>query len=632
MAHHELDSHNIQSFLKTHQNKGFLRFITCGSVDDGKSTLIGRLLYEANSLFEDEIAILEKESNKLNAGSGDYDFSLLVDGLKAEREQGITIDVAYRFFSTTRRKFIVADAPGHEQYTRNMAMGASNADLAIILIDARQGVLDQTRRHSLILSTLGVREVAVCVNKMDLVNHDQSVFNAIVSDFSDLAKTLGFEKATLIPVSAFKGDNVVERSPNMPWFAGPTLIQLLDSAEPARMLQDLPFRFPVQWVNRPDSDFRGYSGQIASGTIEPGDRVRVFPANTEAAIKSIVTTDGDLDVAVAGQSVTLTLTKDIDVSRGDVIASVSAPPGVSDQFEAKIIWLDEDQMLPGRTYLMKVGTQSALCTPGAPKYAINVNTYERKPASTLRLNEIGVCNIALDRPVAFDVYKDNRATGAFILIDRQSNETVGMGVLNFALRRASNIQRQAMAIGKKERAEQKNQKPVILWFTGLSGTGKSTIADLVSQKLHGLNCHTMTLDGDNVRHGLNRDLGFTNADRVENIRRIAEVSRLMIDAGLITLVSFISPFEAERQMARELVGENEFVEVFVDTPLEIAEQRDPKGLYKKARAGLIKNFTGIDSAYEPPQSPDIRIDTTTTSPEEAGTLIVRWLETNGFIV
>lgn len=621
---------DILTYLESHENKELLRFITCGSVDDGKSTLIGRLLYESKLIFEDQLATLENDSKKMGTQGEEIDFALLVDGLAAEREQGITIDVAYRFFTTERRKFIVADTPGHEQYTRNMATGASTADLAVVMIDARKGVLTQSRRHSLIVSMLGVRHVVLCVNKMDLVGYDQEVFDAIVVDYNNLAQTLGIENVTSIPVSALKGDTIIEHGPNMPWYIGPTLMDHLETVEFVAHELSLPFRLPVQWVSRPNLDFRGFSGQIASGTTKPGDRIKILPSGAESTVTSIVTFNGNLDAAVAGQSVMLTLADEVDVSRGDVIATADAPLEVSDQFEAKILWMSSKPMLPGRIYMMKIGTRTVQCTPASPKYAINVNTHEHMAARKLNLNEIGVCNIVLDREIAFDAYKDNRATGAFILIDRLSHETVGMGLLNFALRRASNIHVQAMQIGKYERATQKNQKPVILWFTGLSGSGKSTIADIVAQKLYKLNRHTMSLDGDNVRHGLNSDLGFTDADRVENIRRTAQVAKLMVEAGMITLVSFISPFRSERQMARELVEPDEFIEVFIDTPLDVAEQRDAKGLYKKARAGEIKNFTGIDSPYEAPEVPDIHVDTMKTTPEEAADAIVRWLDDRGY--
>jgi bifunctional enzyme CysN/CysC len=622
---------DIIGYLQAHENKSLLRFITCGSVDDGKSTLIGRLLYESKLIFEDQLATLEADSRKMGTQGDRIDFALLVDGLAAEREQGITIDVAYRFFSTEKRKFIVADTPGHEQYTRNMATGASTADLAVVMIDARKGVLTQTRRHSFIVSMLGVRHVVLCINKMDLVDYSQHVYNEIDEDYRTFASSLGIENIVSIPVSALEGDNVTEHSERMPWYNGATLMEHLETVDVETDDQVRPFRMPVQWVNRPNLDFRGFAGQIASGVTRPGDRIKVLPSGRESRIDRIVTHDGDLEQAVAGQSVTLTLADEIDISRGDVIATADAPCEVADQFEAHILWMSASHMLPGRPYVMKIGARTVACTPASPKYKVNVNTLEELAAKTLELNEIGVCNISLDRDIAFDAYSQNHDTGGFILIDRLSNETVGMGLLRFALRRASNIHRQAMVIDKAARAGQKNQKPAILWFTGLSGSGKSAIADIVSQKLHALNRHTATLDGDNVRHGLNRDLGFTDVDRVENIRRIAEVSKLMVDAGLIVLTSFISPFRAERQMARSIVDEGEFIEVFVDTPLEVAEARDVKGLYKKARAGEIENFTGISSPYEEPHAAEIVVDTTQASAEEAADRIVAWLDERGYL-
>jgi len=632
MAHKDqLIATDIVGYLQAHENKGLLRFLTCGSVDDGKSTLIGRLLYESKLIFEDQLAALVADSKKIGTQGDRIDFALLVDGLAAEREQGITIDVAYRFFSTEKRKFIVADTPGHEQYTRNMATGASTADLAVVMIDARKGVLTQTRRHSFIVSMLGVKHVVLCINKMDLMDYAQNVYNAIDEDYRTFAASLGIENVVTIPVSALEGDNVTEHSERMPWYNGPTLMDHLETVDVESDEQSKPFRMPVQWVNRPNLDFRGFCGQIASGTVRPGDRIKALPSGRESAVARIISYDGDLEQAVAGQSVTLTLADEIDISRGDVIAAAGAPPEVADQFEARLLWMSQNHMLPGRPYIMKIGARTVTCTPASPKYKVNVNTLEELAARTLELNEIGVCNLSLDRDIAFDAYQENRDTGGFILIDRMTNETVGMGLLNFALRRASNIHRQAMKIDKPARAEQKHQKPAILWFTGLSGSGKSTIADIVSQKLHGLNRHTATLDGDNVRHGLNRDLGFTDVDRVENIRRIAEVSKLMVDAGLIVLTSFISPFRAERHMARSIVEDGEFIEVFVDTPLEVAERRDVKGLYKRARLGEIKNFTGIDSPYEPPRAAEIVVDTTKLSAEQAAEQIVGWLDERGYL-
>ncbi|MCA8018714.1 sulfate adenylyltransferase subunit CysN [Burkholderia metallica] len=603
-----------------------LRFITCGSVDDGKSTLIGRLLYESNLLFDDQLTQLEADSRKVGTQGGELDFALLVDGLSAEREQGITIDVAYRFFATARRKFIVADTPGHEQYTRNMITGASTADLAVILIDARKGVLTQTRRHSHLVALIGIRRVVVAINKMDLVDYDRAVFERIDADYRAFAAELGLAEIVSIPMSALRGDNVIASSTRMPWYAGPTLMQHLDTLPlSARVTRDEPFRLPVQWVNRPHLNFRGYAGSIASGEIRVGERVRVLPSGKESRVASVITPRGEGDVARAGDAVTLTLADEIDISRGDLIARADAPPEVADQFEATLVWMHDAPLLPGRPYLVKLGTQTVGATCATPKYKIDVNTREHLAARTLALNEIGVCNLSFDRPVAFDPYARNRQTGGFIVIDRLTNDTVGAGMLHFALRRAHNVHWQAVDVDRDARAAQKAQTPRIVWLTGLSGAGKSTIANLVEKRLHALGKHTYLLDGDNVRHGLNRDLGFTEADRVENIRRVAEVARLMLDAGLITLVSFISPFRAERDMARALVGPDEFVEVFVDTPLAVAEERDPKGLYKKARRGELKHFTGIDSPYEPPAQPELRVDTVAESPEEAAERIVAYL-------
>ncbi|VWC07996.1 sulfate adenylyltransferase subunit CysN [Burkholderia metallica] len=603
-----------------------LRFITCGSVDDGKSTLIGRLLYESNLLFDDQLTQLEADSRKVGTQGGELDFALLVDGLSAEREQGITIDVAYRFFATARRKFIVADTPGHEQYTRNMITGASTADLAVILIDARKGVLTQTRRHSHLVALIGIRRVVVAINKMDLVDYDRAVFERIDADYRAFAAELGLAEIVSIPMSALRGDNVIASSTRMPWYAGPTLMQHLDTLPlSARVTRDEPFRLPVQWVNRPHLNFRGYAGSIASGEIRVGERVRVLPSGKESRVASVITPRGEGDVARAGDAVTLTLADEIDISRGDLIARADAPPEVADQFEATLVWMHDAPLLPGRPYLVKLGTQTVGATCATPKYKIDVNTREHLAARTLALNEIGVCNLSFDRPVAFDPYACNRQTGGFIVIDRLTNDTVGAGMLHFALRRAHNVHWQAVDVDRDARAAQKAQTPRIVWLTGLSGAGKSTIANLVEKRLHALGKHTYLLDGDNVRHGLNRDLGFTEADRVENIRRVAEVARLMLDAGLITLVSFISPFRAERDMARALVGPDEFVEVFVDTPLAVAEERDPKGLYKKARRGELKHFTGIDSPYEPPAQPELRVDTVAESPEEAAERIVAYL-------
>jgi bifunctional enzyme CysN/CysC len=625
MAHisNDLLADDIDEYLDQHEHKSMLRFITCGSVDDGKSTLIGRLLYDSKLVFEDHLSALEADSKKVGTQGGELDFALLVDGLAAEREQGITIDVAYRFFSTERRKFIVADTPGHEQYTRNMVTGASTADVAVILIDARKGVLTQTRRHSFLVSLLGIRHVVVAINKLDLVDYSQDVFDSIEADYRAFAAEIGLTDITCIPLSALRGDNITEPSARTPWYAGPTLIGHLESIEIDDEQHAGPFRLPVQWVNRPDLDFRGFSGQIVGGSIRPGDPVRVVPSDRESKVERIVTKDGDFAEAVAGQSVTITLTDEIDISRGDVIAAAAAPPGLADQFECHIVWMAEEAMLPGRPYLMKIGTRTVTATVAHPKYKINVNTLEHTAAKTLDLNEIGVCNLSLDRPVPFDPYAENRDMGGFVLIDRFTNATVAAGLLHFALRRADNVHWQAVEVDKTARSRAKGQQPAVVWFTGLSGAGKSTIANLVEQRLHALGRHTYLLDGDNVRHGLNRDLGFTEADRVENIRRVAEVAALMADAGLIVLVSFISPFRSERQLARDLLAPGEFIEVFVDATLDVAESRDRKGLYAKARRGELANFTGIDSPYEEPDNPEIHLDATgvTTAEESAEAVI-----------
>lgn len=627
----DLISNDIDAYLKAHENKSLLRFITCGSVDDGKSTLIGRLLYESKMIFEDQLTALEQDSKKVGTQGENIDFALLVDGLAAEREQGITIDVAYRFFATEHRKFIVADTPGHEQYTRNMATGASTADLAVLLIDARQGVLTQTKRHAFIASQLGVRHIVLAVNKMDLVDYSENVFNEIVEDFKAFAAQLDIPNLHAIPVSALVGDNVVDGSRFMPWYEGPSLLGYLEGVDVEAEETSLPFRMPVQWVNRPDLDFRGYAGRIAGGIIRPGDDIRVLPSGKQSKIARIVTMDSDLDEAVSGQSVTLTLTDEIDISRGDVIATSETPPEISDQFDTTIIWLSEEPMLPGRSYRMKTSSRLVSATVNAPKHKTDVNTLQKLPAKTLQLNEIGNCTLAVDRPIAFDSYAKNRQTGSFILIDRMTNNTVGMGMINFPLRRAANIHWQNLDINKAANAEQKGQNPAVLWFTGLSGSGKSTIANEVQRRLYATGRHSFILDGDNVRHGLNRDLGFTDADRVENIRRVAEVSKLMVEAGLITLVSFISPFRAERELARNLMEEGEFIEIFVNTPLSVAETRDPKGLYKKARAGNLKNFTGIDSPYEAPENPEIEINTAEMSVEDAAERVINGLIERGII-
>lgn len=633
MAHvSALIEKDIEQYLHAHQHKGLLRFITCGSVDDGKSTLIGRLLYDSKMIFEDQLQALENDSKKVGTQGGAIDFALLVDGLAAEREQGITIDVAYRFFSTDKRKFIVADTPGHEQYTRNMITGASTADLAVILIDARKGVLVQTRRHSYLVSLIGIRHVVLAVNKMDLVGYDQDVFDKIVAEYREFARQIGFESVLAIPISGLNGDNITAGSEGMPWYTGPTLMHHLETVEVQDLAQDSPFRMCVQWVNRPNLDFRGFSGLISSGTIRAGDRLRVLPSGKESRVARIVTSDGDLTHARAGQSVTLTLENEIDISRGDILASAMAPPLVADQFSTTIVWMDDEPLLPGRPYLLKIGAKTVSASVTDIKHKVNVNTLEQLAAKTLALNEIGLANIHLDHPVAFDPYVDNRETGGFILIDRLSNRTVGAGLIRHALRRSQNIYWQAVDVDKPARAQLKSQKACVLWFTGLSGAGKSTIANIVEKQLYALGRHTYLLDGDNVRHGLNRDLGFADVDRVENIRRVGEVAKLMVDAGLIVLVSFISPFRAERQLARNLMEPGEFLEIFIDTPLAEAEKRDPKGLYKKARSGEIKHFTGVSSPYEPPEEPEIRIDTTRMSAEEAAAAILKRLEDLGMLM
>jgi bifunctional enzyme CysN/CysC len=621
----------IALHLKAHQQKSLLRFITCGSVDDGKSTLIGRLLYESKSLLDDQLSALGADSKKFGTQGDDLDFALLVDGLSAEREQGITIDVAYRFFATEKRKFIVADTPGHEQYTRNMVTGASTADLAVILIDARKGVLTQTRRHSYLVSLIGIRRVVLAVNKLDMVGYSREIFDLIDREYREFAARLGFEEIVSIPLSALRGDNMTVRSANTPWYSGPSLMEHLEAVEIGAVAEGAPLRMPVQWVNRPNHDFRGFSGRILGGSVRPGDLIRVLPSGKQSKVARIVTFDGDLDLAISGQSVTLTLADEIDISRGDVICGAADPAGLADQFEASIVWMSDEAMLPGRPYIVKLGATTLGASLGQPKYVVDVNSLDHLAAKTLHLNEIGVANLTLDRSVAFDAYADNRDMGSFILIDRFSNQTVGAGMLHFALRRSQNIHWQAVEVDKDARARLNGHRPCVLWMTGLSGSGKSTIANIIERKLHALGARTYLLDGDNVRHGLNKDLGFTAADRVENIRRTGEVARLMVDAGLIVITAFISPFRSERRLARSMVEDAEFVEIFVDTPLAIVESRDPKGLYKKARKGELKNFTGIDSPYEVPETPELHIRTEEHTAEDSAALIVEYLRQRGLL-
>jgi len=632
MAHHDdLIASDILGYLEAQENKSFLRFITCGSVDDGKSTLIGRLLYDSKLIYEDQLASIEKDSKKSGTQGDKIDLALLVDGLAAEREQGITIDVAYRFFSTKKRKFIVADTPGHVQYTRNMATGASTADVAILLIDARYGVQEQTRRHAYIVSLLGVKNVVVAINKMDLNGFDQTIYNEIEVDFRDFSKDLGFTEITCIPMSALDGDNVTTKSANTNWYKGPALLEYLEVVDVDYDTTDAPFRLPVQWVNRPNLDFRGFSGTIASGKISVGDPIIAIPSGKRSTVKEIVSFDGNLDTAREDQAITLTLNDEIDISRGDFVCHKDNPADQADQFQAHILWMSEKALYPGRQYLLKSNNKSTPASVTNLKHKVDINDFSEVAGKTLELNEVGVCTLSLSAPIAFDSYVDNRATGSFILIDRQTNETVGVGMLDYALRRATNVVWQDMDVSKDVRAALKNQKPVLLWFTGLSGSGKSTIANLVEKKLLDLGRHTYTLDGDNVRHGLNRDLGFTKADRVENIRRIGETARLMVDAGLITMASFISPYRAERQMARDLLDDDEFVEIYVNTPLEVAEKRDVKGLYAKARKGEIKNFTGIDSEYQAPENAELEVNTVKMSADKAAEMIVSYLEKNGYL-
>jgi len=633
MAHaaSKLDPAAFTDYLAAQERKGLLRFLTCGSVDDGKSTLIGRLLYDSKLIFEDQLLTLERDSRKHGTTGEDFDFALLVDGLEAEREQGITIDVAYRFFTTEKRKFIVADTPGHEQYTRNMATGASTADLAVLLVDARFGVVTQTRRHAFIASLLGIRHVVLAVNKIDLVDFDQARYDAIRQDFETFAASFGFDTQVAIPISARFGDNVTTRSDRTPWYTGPILIEHLETVEVGDDLKSRPFRMSVQWVNRPNLDFRGFSGTIASGSVRPGDSVVAATSGRRTTVKRIVTMDGDLTEAHAGEAVTLTLADEIDLSRGDVIAAADARPEVTDQFAAHVVWMSDAPLFPGRPYLIKVGTKTVTGSVTEIKHKVDVNTFEHLAAKELHLNEVGFCNLSLSAPIAFDPYEANRETGSFIVVDRLTNATVAAGMIWFGLRRATNIHLQAIDTGKLARAALKGQHPAILWFTGLSGSGKSTIANLVEKRLHSMGRHTYVLDGDNVRHGLNRDLGFTDADRVENIRRVAETAKLFVDAGLIVLVSFISPFRAERRMARDLVDDGEFVEVYVDTPIEICRQRDPKGLYAKAEAGQIKNFTGIDSPYEAPEQAEIHLMTSQAPAEMMAERVVDYLREHRLI-
>ncbi|MGH6743855.1 sulfate adenylyltransferase subunit CysN [Novosphingobium sp. BL-8A] len=624
----QLIADDIDAYLVQHEHKTMLRFITCGSVDDGKSTLIGRLLYDSKMIFEDQLDALQSDSKKVGTQGQEIDFALLVDGLAAEREQGITIDVAYRFFNTEKRKFIVADCPGHEQYTRNMVTGASTADLAVILIDARKGVLVQTRRHSYLCHLIGIKNIVLAVNKMDLVDYSQEVFDKIVEEYGEFAREIGIESFTALPISGFKGDNITTLSDKTPWYkapqyAGITLVEHLETVEVLSSVDaDKPLRLPVQWVNRPNLDFRGFSGLIATGSVKAGDKIRVLPSGKTSTITRVVTYDGDLEEAVAGQSVTVCFADEIDCSRGSVISVADNPPQTADQFEATFVWMADEAMVPGRAYWLKVGTQMVSATVQEPKYEVNVNTMEKLAAKTLELNSIGVAELTTDKQIVFEAYADNRTLGGFILIDKMTNATVAAGMIHFSLRRSQNVHWQAVDIDRKQHAGLKNQRPAVLWFTGLSGSGKSTIANLVEKKLHRMNRHTFLLDGDNVRHGLNKDLGFTEADRIENIRRVGEVSKLMTDAGLIVITAFISPFQADREMVRSMLPEGEFFEVFIDTPLKVAEARDVKGLYKKARAGELKNFTGIDSPYEAPRNPEIRVDTTLISPEDAANLIV----------
>ncbi|WP_235890906.1 bifunctional sulfate adenylyltransferase/adenylyl-sulfate kinase NodQ [Martelella alba] len=618
-------SGDMIEYLAEQERKSLLRFLTCGSVDDGKSTLIGRLLYDTKLIFEDQLASLERDSAKHGTTGEDIDFALLVDGLESEREQGITIDVAYRFFATSKRKFIVADTPGHEEYTRNMATGASTADLAVVLVDSRQGILRQTRRHSYIASLLGIRHIVVAINKIDLMDYSQEVYDKIVADYLEFAKDLGFETIVPIPMSARFGDNVTMRSENMPWYTGPALLEHLEVVPIESDLVERPVRFPVQLVTRPNLNFRGFSGQLASGKVAIGDTITVAKSGQASKIKDIVTMDGSLPSAEAGQAVTLVLEDEIEVSRGNILVAPEARPNVADQFQAKLIWFDANPMIPGRSYILRTEVDSTSATITALKYHVNVNTFAHEAAKALNMNEVGVCNISTQAPIVFDAYKDNRTTGNFVIIDRITNATVGAGMIDFPLRRAQNVHWQATEVNKGARSEIKAQKPAVLWFTGLSGSGKSTVANTLEKILHAKGKHTYMLDGDNIRHGLNRDLGFTAEDRVENIRRVAEVAKLMADAGLVVLVSFISPFRSERRLARDLMDKGEFVEVFIDTPIEVCAQRDPKGLYKRAQAGEIDNFTGISSPYETPENPELHLHTVGHEPFELASRIEDYL-------
>lgn len=615
----------VDDYIAAQAKLDLLRFITCGSVDDGKSTLIGRMLYEAQMIFEDQVTSLRSDSKRMGTQGGEIDFALLVDGLAAEREQGITIDVAYRFFNTDRRKFIVADTPGHEQYTRNMVTGASNADVAVILVDASQGVLSQTRRHSFVVSLLGIKHVVLAVNKMDLVGFKQQVFDDLVLDYQKFAAKLTFESITAIPLSALLGDNVIERSAHTNWYKGPTLLGYLETVEVRQAQLDHAFRFPVQWVNRPHADFRGFAGTVVAGSASRGDAVRVLPSGEMAHIKDIVLYENNLQQCVADQAVTITLDREVDVSRGDLLVTSDAPCEVSDQFEVTLVWMDQEQGFIGRSYWLKLGSQRVNASITDIKFKYDINNLEEMSAKSLHLNEIGRATLKLDKPIAFEPYDNCRAMGAFVLIDRYSHATVSAGMIAFALRRASNVHTQALTVDKAARATMKGHRGKVIWFTGLSGSGKSTLANAAEKVLYERGIHTYILDGDNVRQGLNKDLGFTAADRVENIRRIAEVAKLMADAGLVVITAFISPFRSERDMARSLFDAGDFIEVFVDTPLNLAEERDPKGLYKKARRGELPNFTGIDSPYEPPLAAELTVSTGEMTVEECVGLLVKFV-------